>query len=991
MPLSITLFPTTQQGVITQAITAGGVAQSVTCSPNVASSGYAPTMPRLTIDTGANQEVVTCSVVTGVPGKFSAIFTKNHAINTPYFSAAGVDVAPYGICEGPDGNVWYTESASGNVTKITPAGVITEFVTPAALGSGNVINGPLGMCVGPDGNFWICDNANSKILKMTPAGVCTEYATLTPNAGPYNICSGPDGNLWFTEANVCKVAKITTAGVVTEYTPAHGGFFVQQMGICAGPDGNVWFTEYEQQQVAKITPAGVITEYAVTGFVDPNEICLGPDGNLWYTQASGSTVSRITPAGVITNFATPTPFAQPEGICLGADGNLWFTEVGTTPPNVCSCTPAGVITEYSSTLTGGSGIQDICAGPSNTIWFTDQFNTIGKFSVTPPTPPPPPVVSAPPSPFRFIIYDKTGKIVAVPQDVLSFGFEDIVNGGSGQGTFMVQRHFVDQGWLDYDYRVQLYINEGLTPWYDGRIIEFDPAQYSGTTDSENITVHTEGWHTQLAHAIVSEILTPSLVNGTMAADTYLAHLIGLYVDNTKFGTSYIAALPVTLDGFTFDGQELNRCIDDIVKQVLDNTGNLMEWWVRGLKGALPCIYIQPQRNPNLISTPTYFAPGFTTPTKFMVEFKDETIYEYSIQNSSANLYNMIALYGGLINNVQVYGAFKDSTSISLYGVRQKKVTNTTLLTQATLASYAASYILQNGYPQPQGSFKKYIVDDLARAGQFFQIMERGVNAAGVERFLDESTTDLVTTTPQGVKQVRAIKVVTSMQAGRSRLEQQVFTSAPRPFIDHAFYGSINVSANVLATRNSRQGPTQLTTYYVVSGGDNGQVGGPSSQLIVASDFLQGSYYDTSGRALPPYSTIWSFTYMDGINFYLDMNGGHGELTVVNGFGHDCKALSAPIPVTQLGTYTLSYGLSWPTSTGDGPPRWDIVVDRGPGVPASAYTGADVLYSVVGNVGAAHTETGTYVNSDPTIKSIRVLFESNGTSHMSTSLPVLSFV
>ncbi len=36
----------------------------------------------------------------------------------------------YNIVTGPDGNLWFTESGTSKIGKITPAGVITEYPTP---------------------------------------------------------------------------------------------------------------------------------------------------------------------------------------------------------------------------------------------------------------------------------------------------------------------------------------------------------------------------------------------------------------------------------------------------------------------------------------------------------------------------------------------------------------------------------------------------------------------------------------------------------------------------------------------------------------------------------------------------------------------------------------------------------------------------------------------------------------------------------------------
>jgi len=91
-------------------------------------------------------------------------------------------------------------------------------------------------------------------------------------------------------------------------------------------------------------------------------------------------------------------------------------------------------------------------------------------------------------PYRIYIFDATGLLVDIPQDVLSGSFEDLVNGGSGAGTITLPRHFVDTGLINYEYRVQFYLADSIDPWYDGHVVDFDQTQASGGKDSESITV-----------------------------------------------------------------------------------------------------------------------------------------------------------------------------------------------------------------------------------------------------------------------------------------------------------------------------------------------------------------------------------------------------------------------------------------------------------------------------------------------------------------------
>lgn len=435
------------------------------------------------------------------------------------------------------------------------------------------------------------------------------------------------------------------------------------------------------------------------------------------------------------------------------------------------------------------------------------------------------IVSSDGAKYRLLIFDTNGNMTAACQDMLTGTFEDIVNGGSGQATIELPRRFVDLGWIGPAYRVQFFLDDGLgDPWFDGRVSEIDQNQdMSG--DYESITVHAEGWHTALNDAIVSEVLSPGVQpngvnNGPMNADTYLTHLIATYMNSSIFASAFVASIPIGLDQITFDGTGLSDCIDQIVQQVLSNTGQLFEWWVRGqvANGGKPAIVIQPQSNPSQVTT-NYYSPSNQLITQFLTKVKDSDIYSYQIQNSSRDLSNMIALYGGTDPNtgLQVYGVFKDSTSISLYGLRQKKVTNTALVSSASLGFYATAFLLLNAYPQPQGSFKLFRATDFARAGQWFQIYEGGLMSVNGNTEWIVGSNQLLGEHPPNLKQMRAIRVVTSVQKA-DRIEQEVSVTAPRPFIDQDYYAALDSSATKQASQTSVTTTTNLQTLYIQIGG-----------------------------------------------------------------------------------------------------------------------------------------------------------------------------
>jgi streptogramin lyase len=106
---------------------------------------------------------------------------------------------------------------------------------------------------------------------------------------------------------------------------------------------------------------------------------------------TGSTPATAGPSiGLISEFPIPTASSNPSwitgGLSVSANGDLWFTQQPNTPAHgntgaVAKITTSGVITEYTTGITPGSGPSSIAADGSGNMWFTEtDGNQISKIT-----------------------------------------------------------------------------------------------------------------------------------------------------------------------------------------------------------------------------------------------------------------------------------------------------------------------------------------------------------------------------------------------------------------------------------------------------------------------------------------------------------------------------------------------------------------------------------------------------------------------------------
>jgi streptogramin lyase len=251
---------------------------------------------------------------------------------------------PQDITTGLEGDLWFTQSGAYNVGKITPSGALTEY----KVHGGESIES---IAVAPNGNLWYAAFGESIIGEITPSGVNTEYK-LPSESTAYQITAGPEGDMWFTnlycvihKEGKCKVGKIAPSGTVTETPLATGAAY----GITAGPSNDLWFTynSGSESEIDKMTTEGVITgEYALPSGKVGSEIAVGPDGNLWFPEEH-SKLGKMTPSGTVTEYSMPSE-SEPLGVTSGLDGKIWFTDYGSN--EIGTITVAGRLAEPTEAL-----------------------------------------------------------------------------------------------------------------------------------------------------------------------------------------------------------------------------------------------------------------------------------------------------------------------------------------------------------------------------------------------------------------------------------------------------------------------------------------------------------------------------------------------------------------------------------------------------------------------------------------------------------------
>jgi virginiamycin B lyase len=309
---------------------------------------------------------------TGEPAATATAAPTEHAIPTftvPTIHEFPVPAGshPHDVAPAPDGTVWYTAQATGELGRLDPATGQTHHIP---LGSGSA---PHGVIVGPDGAAWVTDSGLNAIVRVDaiseevtvfplPAGSANAnlntaaldgrgvlwftgqsgiYGRLDPatgamdvwdaprGRGPYGIDATPSGDIYYVSLAGSYLGQVDLdTGEVTVLDPPTAGQGARR--VWSDSQGVLWISEWNAGQLGRYDPVrGQWLEWRLPGDnPQPYAVYVDEWDRVWISDFGANALVRFDPlAEEFETFSLPSPGAAVRQI-LGRTGEVWGAESG---------------------------------------------------------------------------------------------------------------------------------------------------------------------------------------------------------------------------------------------------------------------------------------------------------------------------------------------------------------------------------------------------------------------------------------------------------------------------------------------------------------------------------------------------------------------------------------------------------------------------------------------------------------------------------------
>jgi virginiamycin B lyase len=198
--------------------------------------------------------------------------------------------------------------------------VLREYPVPAG-------SAPHDVAPAPDGTVWYTAQAAGELGRLDPATGAADGVPLGDGSRPHGVVVGPGGAAWVTDSGLNAIVRVDESTHAVRRFPLPGDENANLNTAAFDRRGMLWFTG-QSGYYGRVDPAsGRVDLFDAPRGEGPYGITTTPAGDVYYASLAGSHIARIdTRTGRATVIEPPTEAQGARRIWSDSRGRLWISE-----------------------------------------------------------------------------------------------------------------------------------------------------------------------------------------------------------------------------------------------------------------------------------------------------------------------------------------------------------------------------------------------------------------------------------------------------------------------------------------------------------------------------------------------------------------------------------------------------------------------------------------------------------------------------------------
>lgn len=273
-----------------------------------------------------------------------------------------------------------TNSSSGYVTKLSPAGAV--LATSATGGSGFE-----SIAVAPNGNVFVAANSSNAVYEYTSSLATVSGSPWTSAAmtSPTAVAVDSSGYVYVTDGgnSASIIQKFNSSG--TSNTSISNGCLTRVTQIAIDPSDTLWASINSNNAICRVSNPAGNAMFTTTGQPSaPTNVAIDSSGNGWVAAGAQTNLFMYAPTGTqnsyaVINNATQGGLSSPTFVAIDGGNNIWLTNNGNSYALSEFAHSGTAITTSAGYQSGNLNMPSwIAMDPSGDVWVPNQ----GANSVT---------------------------------------------------------------------------------------------------------------------------------------------------------------------------------------------------------------------------------------------------------------------------------------------------------------------------------------------------------------------------------------------------------------------------------------------------------------------------------------------------------------------------------------------------------------------------------------------------------------------------------
>lgn len=195
------------------------------------------------------------------------------------------------IASDSSGNIYYADTAHGNIYKVSSSGEQTEILCCA--GTDAKLNQPRGLALNNQGDLYVANTGNNQVLKINSSAQASVINTGFYNLSrPAGVAIDANGDIYIADSGNSRIVEVAASGGQTSLVDTGSYKLSNPSSVFVDQNNTLYIADTENDRIVSVPATGPSKVLFLDQLRGPLSMTVDGDGNAYIAQTAGYVPSQ---------------------------------------------------------------------------------------------------------------------------------------------------------------------------------------------------------------------------------------------------------------------------------------------------------------------------------------------------------------------------------------------------------------------------------------------------------------------------------------------------------------------------------------------------------------------------------------------------------------------------------------------------------------------------------------------------------------------------